>query len=299
VNDISSCTIARDLVLVLLLEEIADAVSDTAPEHVTIAPKALVTLFFAFVAYVMPPNNFQHLQEKIQDAIDLLEEKRSAHSFLHLYDYGREPILRALVSWRKQVADAYPFGFFVAQAKATIQRWEENNHKEEISGMAPEGCEAELEFWAASAMLLPPESDPAPELRKLLRLPLNTARAQNLQQYIEKNWKPNVTLVDVESLTQGEHDFFAVHPPFSVCTMPLALYKLLGVGPVNPRRLFDYVKNFFIQTAQAFRRLGLRLVIEVIPGDLTRALEGIRHGAIKDRPTSVAAYSLTSTCCRC
>jgi hypothetical protein len=31
-NDISSCTTARDLVFVLLLEEIADAVSDTAPE---------------------------------------------------------------------------------------------------------------------------------------------------------------------------------------------------------------------------------------------------------------------------
>jgi hypothetical protein len=117
VNDISSRTIARDLVFVLLLEEIADAVSDTAPEHVTIAPKALVTLFFAFVGYVMPQNSFQHLQEKIQDAIDLLEENRSAPSFLHLYDYGREPILRALVSWRKQVADAYPVGSFVAQAE--------------------------------------------------------------------------------------------------------------------------------------------------------------------------------------
>jgi hypothetical protein len=65
--------------------------------------------------------------------------------------------------------------------------------------------------------------------------------------------------------------------------MPFASIRL-GIDPQNPKTVFDYLKDFFIHTGQAFRGLGDRLVVEVILVGVTRALEGIRNGVIEDRP---------------
>jgi tetratricopeptide (TPR) repeat protein len=62
VNDINGCALARYLIILLLLEEVADAVGDTAPDQVDTPSIALVTLFFVYVGYVMPMANYEYLQ---------------------------------------------------------------------------------------------------------------------------------------------------------------------------------------------------------------------------------------------
>jgi hypothetical protein len=138
------------------------------------------------VGYVMPPANYTHLQEKTEELIDLLKEQKLLPSFLRLDECEQEPIIRAPVSWQKQAVDACPTEFLVAQAKVTVQRWKDEEHDDRIWGMAPEGCEEEVRYWAASGLLRPPETHISRELNKLLRLSLNSTRAQKLQDYIER-----------------------------------------------------------------------------------------------------------------
>ena len=67
VNDINGCALARHLLVLLLLEEIADAVGNTAPDQVNKPPVALVTLFFLYAGYVMPAQNYECLQQTSSD----------------------------------------------------------------------------------------------------------------------------------------------------------------------------------------------------------------------------------------
>jgi hypothetical protein len=53
--------------------------------------------------------------------------------------------------------------------------------------------------------------------------------------------------------------------------------------PKNPKKLFDYAKQFFVSAAKALTQIGDRLVVEGVSGDVTVLLEGIQHGLLKKR----------------
>lgn len=149
--------------------------------------------------------------------------------------------------------------------------------------MAPAECQEELQYWAASGLLLPPDDEIPRALKKLLKMPLHGQHAEDLQNYVEKNWKPNVTLADMTPLKEVKYDRFAFHIPFSLTSMPYACSKI-GNDPENPEKLLDYLAPFFVHTAQAIRGLAGRLVLEIIPGDVTMVLGRIKKEDIKDRP---------------
>jgi hypothetical protein len=192
-------------------------------------------------------------------------------------------MITALQYWQKAAADTFPTRVLIFQAKATIQRWKEETQDTDIASMAPKECQEELQYWAASGLLLPPDNEIPRAFKKLLKMPLHDHHAANLRNYIEKNWKPNVTLADMSNLIEVKRDDFAFHLPFNLTSMPYACTKI-GNDPENPEKLFDYLAPFFSHTAQAIRGLAGRLVLEMIPGDVTRALGNIKKQDINDQP---------------
>ena len=283
VNDINGCALARHLLVLLLLEEIADAVGTTAPDQVKKPPVALVTLFFLYAGYAMSAPNYEYLQQTTSRALHVLAGDTTLPGFLFVYEYGRESIITALQQWQKATADAFPAHNLVSQVKATIQRWKEKGQKTEVAGMASGGCHEELQYWIVSGLFLPPDDEIPRTLRKLLKMLIRGQSAMNLKHYIEQNWKPNVTLADMTNLNEIKQDVFAVHNPFRLASMPYACTKI-GKDPETPQNLYDYLAPFFIHTAQALRGLAGRLHVEMMTGDVTVALGRITKQDVKDRP---------------
>jgi hypothetical protein len=283
VNDINGCALARHLLVLLLLEEIADAVGNTAPDQVNKPPVALVTLFFLYVGYVMPTQNYEYLQQTISRALQVLTVDVTLPGLLFVYNYGRESIITALQQWQKAAADAFPADNLVSQAKATLQRLKETGLKTDVAGMAPDGCHEELQYWIVSGLLLPPDDEIPRALKRLLKMPMHGQSATNLKHYIEQNWKPNATLADMNNLNELKQNVFAVHDPFWQASMPYACIRI-GNDPENPQKLYDYLAPFFVHTAQAVRGLAGRLHVEMMTGDVTVALGRITKQDVKDRP---------------
>jgi hypothetical protein len=175
----------------------------------------------------MPATTFRHLQPTIQDLIDLLKQRKPWPSFLRLGECKQEPIIRALMSWQKYAVDACTTRTLIAQAKDTVQRWKDVEHDDRFGGMGPESYEEEVRYWAASSLLLPPSAHLHRDLKKLLKSPLNNNRAQSLQDYIERERKPNVLLADMEHLAQTGHMAVAFYSPHCLCTMLFQLGILL------------------------------------------------------------------------
>ncbi|CAN9240073.1 unnamed protein product [Alternaria alternata] len=265
VNDINGCALARHLLVLLLLEEIADAVGTTAPDQVKKPPVALVTLFFLCAGYVMPAPNYEYLQQTISRALHVLAGDATLPGFLK---QRLMPFLPIILS---------------PKVKATIQRWKEKGQKTDVAGMASDGCHEELQYWIVSGWLLPPDDEIPRTLRKLLKMLMRGQSAMNLKHYIEQNWKPNVTLADMTNLNEIKQDVFAVHNPFRLASMPYA-YTKIGKDPETPQKLYEYLAPFFVHTAQALRGLAGRLHVEMMTGDVTVALGRITKQDVKDRP---------------
>lgn len=97
--DIKPAAIARDLLVFLLLEEVADFGSDMASiERHNLLP----CLYYTYLAPVMPRGVYDVLQKRIRTLIDMLEGQRDLPSFLDVPELYRPRILRVLRQWKTE-----------------------------------------------------------------------------------------------------------------------------------------------------------------------------------------------------
>lgn len=92
-----------------------------------------------------------------------------------------------------------------------------------------------------------------------------------------KNWKPNITMIDLEwERVRVDDDLDVNHDPFEFAA---ASYWTIE----KPTGLYDVMRDFFRNAVAAIYSLRGRITIEAIAGDVTTVLEQIRWGLVGHR----------------
>ena len=117
----------------------------------------------------------------------------------------------------------------------------------EGQALVPSGCEKERARFLETGMLeLAPEflKRYDKELQKLLKETSKKSKTK-IGKYLDINWKMNVTVINLE----WEDNKWTSEPPnmgFHPFNVVGQLIKETGIKPKNPKRLFNYITEFFI-----------------------------------------------------
>lgn len=156
--DHKPAVIARNMIILTMLGELAEATQRGGDSKTT---KLVPTLYYVFLAPIMPPTLHTVLQIIIQKIIDVLEDKRAGPTFLDLPRAYRPDVLRVLREWQDEVGTHYPpsklrprivSGRVIADSRDSqhIQKYMDidgDDHR------APPGCKKQEAFYRKTAIL--------------------------------------------------------------------------------------------------------------------------------------------------
>ena len=283
-NDVKAPTLARDLLILLLLDELAQMTDYSSGA----AREVLATIFFTFIGTIVPAYVFKHLQGIISKALCLLRSESRPLPWLHIYKANLPAVIKTLSSWQKEAFEAYSTAYFIDIVRNGMMpnRGPDSPTSSMFRSKLPKSCQYEQEgYYRTALLLLPNESLKEHDLDLWKLIQGNEAlklsqRAQGVKEYLQKSWRINVTLLDPELLYMPPWQQL-VFNPFNLAS---DLYSLSVVeAPRNPTKLYDYVAPFFVETAKALKSLKNRILMEMIVGDCCDVLEGLRLGLLDHR----------------
>lgn len=248
--------------------------------------KILATLFYTFISQVMPPVIYDHLQETIESAIRCLEGTHPLPLWIRFDQNDHNAMLSALKLWKTEVIKQYPSKDFVDNAlaghlKARMALAQYGVPTDHMLDVVPQGCRSEFKDYFKTGLLLPPQFALDVKLRAIINAPESDSRYRDIRNHVEATWKPNVTLADLSYLRQGIDLFDVGHNPAELATH---LYGgCIWQEPKNPKKLYDYARPFFFKVAHALAKIGDRLIVEALSGDITFVLDKIQTGRVKNR----------------
>ncbi|EPE32773.1 TPR-like protein [Glarea lozoyensis ATCC 20868] len=276
INDINKSALARDIVVVMLVEELMGLEKGT-DEYLEV----LSTIYFVYVAVIIPQYALDKMQATISKALNALESRQQPSKLLHLYERHYAEYLKVLKSWQGEALT-------VLTTKEVFKL-----AKQQVSQMAmmigdaldlPPKCKAERNLYLTSLVLQPPKRmlqkyDPImlKELQDCANRPQTNTPRLKCRDYLLENWKVNTTMVDVEWYASlGDKDSIDFgHDPFEAA-VKFTDEDMKARPPAKPQCLYDYVSTFFSAVADAFGKLGGRLKVEVLLGDCVDVAEQLR-----------------------
>lgn len=280
VNDVKPATHARNLVMFALLDELAISNSARVGDNAEL----VATMFFIFIAPIMPRFAFDNLQRTIDRLINKLENNQSLPSWIKLYDVDRPAIMQALRAWKSK--ELLEFDSVRELTTRTIDIYKSSNASfpGKIASNptpVPEGCEKEWKYYHKTLLLLPPQAllqEHDPVLRDLL---VSGASATQVKKYLEKHWMVNISLLDIDWHIKSKKRLILSHNPFSISVLLGSLRMLANPGPAA--RLFDHVAPVFELTARAIRNLQRHFTVELLSGDIASVMDAIGQDLLEYR----------------
>ena len=278
--DCKPAVMARDVLILQMLNEMTTTQLGT--------PGGLLlryTLFYLYLAPVLPKMVYRMLQSQIRKAIDALEGRRSLPAFMDVPMMHRPEILRILREWQGDAIAEYDTRRVML---AKSQRTEDIKAQVRQLGSSfestPPGCEKEEIFYRTTGILMLPGkhqklyASESPDLCKAYER-FDKSRPQNLSDdtiaTVDSSWATNVTMVDLLWLHRQAED-----EDLDVTTNPYLFgSKLCDIGfdhIKNVNGMFDYVLPFFDGLAVCLNKLKSRIKIEACIGDVLCVLEQIR-----------------------
>lgn len=190
INDINPHCIARLLVFFHTCTDMAKARSDGKLKQAR--EMFLTTLYYIFASLVMPACVFNRVHTTIFKIIDILEKGEATPGI----DVSscRASVLRALISWRDKVPTYVPV--------ATILQMQVDSQNQDLNDRAL-GTKDEQTFFKNTGAILAPhllqteEKQLQDPVAKFKRSPTNDA-LEAARSYLAANWKPNVTIFDLD-----------------------------------------------------------------------------------------------------
>jgi len=281
-NDITSEVLARDLIFFLLLDRLSHLHTPNKEQA-----RLLHTLYYVYIAQVLPPEAYNCLQETIDRAVKIMEGQSLAPEWLYFKPKEPRVILQILSAWKTKVPERYRCADFTKEVRKSFsdKRLFFQSHDLRMPvEKAPRGCQAEYRDWKDSCLLLTPELDLDEQIRKLMESATSAKRSRELQRYVDETWKPNVTLVGLQHIDTGDEQRPGPNVGMDVFQIAENLYKEhLFDEPSDPCQLFDYVKPFFEGVSHFIRATRGRFTVEFLEGDITDVLEQLQYGTINDR----------------
>ncbi|KAI0385283.1 hypothetical protein F5Y04DRAFT_245462 [Hypomontagnella monticulosa] len=248
-----------------------------------------LSLSYLYCAQIVPPFVWEKLQETISKLVAQLEERKQPVPFIYLPVSLMDAIIKVLKGWQsgpatlfgtKQIRRIIPEHIDEATPPMT-DKWH----------FLPE-CVADHEAFDDLSVMFPPEavlSSLEPELSALVANYRKGAKGARkpVSEFINRNWKVNVTLIDVEWLARqepGTAPDMSSDPIGVVEALTREALKLEGPNRKSTFCVLKHLAEFFEMVSFTCTVLKNRLMVEVIIGDMADTLERLRYG-ILDRPT--------------
>lgn len=281
-NDLKAGTLARDIILFVLLDQLAVS-KDLAQTERT---ELYTVVYYVFLGIIIPRYVLDRLNQVIDLVIERLEKKETILPWLQVPDSDGGEIIRALRSWRDGLLVAlYSTSRVIESAVTGLQQAERQIRL--MFGFnpsqAPPGCKKEFDTYSEAPFLQVPRSVLNEREPDLLKLMDSDASPKRLKSYLSKNWCTNPTFLDVDWHVDAMGDLDVAFDPFQLYRRLHDILSLQEKGGPRKTKLFDYVSSFFQAVVLALRKTRGRLTAELILDDLAAAIDGVRYGLIEGR----------------
>ena len=117
--DVKSPVIARNLIVLMLLDELCEMAHDAARAKTS---KVLQCLFYTYLSAIMPISLHEVLQDKICEAKNALE-KNTLPPFIEIPEMYRADIVGYLDDWQRKVQQEYPITRLRPEVVRTRQQY--------------------------------------------------------------------------------------------------------------------------------------------------------------------------------
>ncbi|XXG97554.1 hypothetical protein Hte_003859 [Hypoxylon texense] len=287
--DIKPAVIARDLIFFSLIHE--------ATVNVESQDTIWLTLAYLFCTQLIPPFAWGKLQETIIRLLDSLEEGQQPFSFAYIPAPKVDEIVRFLKSWQRGPATA----FETSQIRGAVaqQLAEEDQFMREAASrfMGPgkretayPECESDHNVFDEFSVLFPP-TDVLPTLEP----ELSTLAADlesgvqgtysRICDYLDKHWKVNATLIDVDfEAVSNELPHVGHDPFFTIKSLDKPSPALSATERTSKYYVLNYAVKFFARVSFSILTLKDRMTIEILVGDMMDVLERLRYGHLDRYP---------------
>ncbi|KAI9645883.1 hypothetical protein NHQ30_005319 [Ciborinia camelliae] len=288
--DVNKYALTRDLIMFMLLEELSglEANSEKAEE-------VLTTLFFVFIAVIIPRIAFDHLHHTIDRALSELQSGVQPLDWMYINKEDFHVYIQSLKSWKGRALTIITTAAAIDEVTMQLHRNAMELPLPPIPGgnQVPTACKKENKLYKSTAILIPPKrvlQNHDPQMLVLLQDHITKPKtnAAKFKKHLQQYWNLNTTLVDVEwfdSLTD-KHDYDVGTDPFSALESLAPGFETLPTKTKNPTRLYDYFAPFFIDAAQSIKYLKGRLQVEAIHGDYVDIAEKLRFKLYRDEDSS-------------
>lgn len=280
-NDSNRAAVSRNLVLLVLLDELACLTDIPQAERTEI----YTTVYYIFAGVIMPRYALDRLLHTVDSLVGRLRNNEPVLPWLQIHDSDRLHLISALESW----LDIEPNDRL--STNNVIDRTVQSLYDTSMSRKsgcdfdgcprAPPGCQKEFETYFNLPLLQPPRSVMREHEPELLQLIETNAPVEDLRTYVAGKWCINPTL-DAAEQTNASN-------PFDICR---ALYNIVSIqerGGPKKTKLFEYASSFFQMVVVALRKIRGRLSVEYVLGDALLAIDGIRYGLGQGRHSATSA----------
>lgn len=293
-NDSNRVAIARNLVLLVLLDELACLTDISQAERTEI----YTTIYYVFAGVVIPRYALDRFIHTVDSIIDRLRNNEPILPWLQIHESDHLHLIGVLESWldiepNDRLATSNALHRTVQSLYDTSISYKSGCDLDGIP-KAPPGCQKEFETYLNLPLLQAPRSVMREHEPELLQLIETNAPVENLRTYVAGKWFVNPTLDETEQTNSSS--------PFDVCR---ALYNIVSMqerGGPKKTKLFDYASSFFQMVVVALRKIRGRLSVEYVLGDALVTIDGLRcnlrqgrHSATPDSYDLVHLYGSCDT----
>ncbi|KAF8876829.1 hypothetical protein BD779DRAFT_1677583 [Infundibulicybe gibba] len=311
--DIHPATLARDLCVMLLLDQLLSVGKDGIEKA-----EVMATIFYTYVAVVMPSYCETRLLSIMKDLIARLADvPPRLPTWMHVNLEAIDPIMKILRFWVGLPSSGFKTSDLLAAHDLKTTNLEESIKNPDISNAVRDAVRHNLD--QTRKYTLDTLASGTPEQLAMIDLtpPPRSASAQTKREYEErkkhfvdtmteesmddinsdigKTWKPNWTLFDE---IEGVYPQLREFNPFEALVLIREFntrFNIKGAGRSDEARplTFYHVADFFQAAANVLATLAGRVTLEFVSGDLIQKLRKMKFNGAD--PTNSPGASREST----
>ncbi|VUC28940.1 unnamed protein product [Clonostachys rosea] len=293
--DVKPAVFARDLLVFHMLVAMRSQ-DDEKREETSWA------IAYVFAGQVMPAWAYETVRESISALITTLEDvSNNVMDIFYVSEPSRAKIIHVLKQWQEPPVDSYTAvvvrEMTAEQLGAHVEAYAEtsgNGTTESFNPKLPPGCQStdsDARLFKDFHVVLPSPyllERHEPDLLLASRAYLDShspSDRKTLDDYINSTWKPNITVIDFDFERKCKNDgILDGQPCFDWSPREVVLSVFAALPPhmfLSEPGLFEHISAFFRGVSGSLSRLGDRVVIEVIAGEMHDALERLRYGLLR------------------
>jgi len=289
--DLKPAVFARDLLMFQLI-------LDSIAESETKSSETITALSYMFGAQIMPQWTFDRIQQTISKVLAQLEmTEKDVMGIFYIPTTARLQITRHFSAWRKTPEHWYTTATLrQLTLKQSSDRYLKEGRSTDKTANAdgliiPPGCEEDgpdsLGFDEFGA-LLPPWGILEKHEPRFFKIFMAWAKSrsssaqQEIKQYIDAEWQPNVTLIDLdfETKREGPKRPLMDFRPHEVVKDLFGYLPLATVGHIMG--VLNHFVGFFQFIARGLKSIQSKVVVEFVIGEMADSFEQLQHGLLRE-----------------